>query len=91
MIAVTDSDMAKLCFAAAAFILAAITMVLLIWRDRRPRPDTWQTIVRRDLPTPPERRKHVRSFEHRHMDVTVDKNGDYIIWCGEDADDEAQS
>ena len=61
--------MAKLIFAAVAFILTAMAMVLLVWRDRRPRADTWQTIVRNELPTPPERRKHQRSFEHRHYDV----------------------
>ena len=64
-----SDEMAKLVFAAAAFILAAMAMVVFVWRDTRPRKDTWQTIVRRELPTPPERKRHTRSFEHRHYDV----------------------
>lgn len=64
---IANEDMARLAFAAAGFILAAMAMVVFVWRDRRPRADTWQTIVRRDMPPPRER--HTRSFEHRHYDV----------------------
>jgi hypothetical protein len=60
-----DENIARLLFAAAGFVLAAMAMVVFVWRDRRPRPDTWQSIVR----TTPPRRDHRRSFEHRHFDV----------------------
>lgn len=84
MIAASEG-MARLCFAAAGFILAAMAMVVFVWRDCRPRADTWQSIVRRDQAptnprdpfcrgegpcTNPTHRHHTRSFEHRHYDTS---------------------
>lgn len=44
---------AKLIGAAVVFIVTAMAMVLLIWRDSRPRPNDFTSIVRRvDSPRP---------------------------------------
>ena len=44
-------DMTAVIIFSAAFVLAGMAMVLLVWRDSRPRTDDWRTIIRRaDLP-----------------------------------------
>jgi hypothetical protein len=49
----TAANYARLAFAAVAFIVAAMAMVILIWRDSRPRPDDFTSIVRNPRrPTP---------------------------------------
>lgn len=69
MIALNEG-MARLCFASAGFILAAMAMVLFVWRDSRPRKDEWQTIVRDRPSHVTVHRPHKRSFEHRHYDTS---------------------
>jgi len=43
--------------AGGVFVLAAMAMVLLVFRDSRPRPDDWRTIIRR-VNSPPRRPIH---------------------------------
>jgi hypothetical protein len=54
--------MTQLIFAAAGFILAGMTMGLLVWRDSRPRRDDWHTIIRRVDQPPPREQHHTRGY-----------------------------
>jgi len=68
----THEAWVRLIAAAVGFIVAAMAMMVLVWRDSRPRHDDWRSIVRRvdSHPTQPHRRSNqTRSFEHRHFDV----------------------
>jgi len=65
----THDALIRLVAAAIGFIVAAMAMVVLVWRDSRSRRDDWRTIVRPLGTHPPKRRNHQRSFEHRHFDV----------------------
>ena len=56
----------------AAFILAAMAMVLLVFRDSRPRPDDWHTIIRRVDSPPPSERHNPRGYCDR-KDSNVDR------------------
>jgi hypothetical protein len=63
----------KLIGAAIVFIVAAMAMVILIWRDSRPRPNDFTSIIRR-VDSPPRRPVHHHNGYCRRIGCKEDNN-----------------